>query len=557
MSGFLSALGRRAAAREAPRPLDLADIQGNILRPYGRFGFPITRHLFFNIGNAAAGRAFIGRIMGSVTTAERWGTIDDAAGPSVPRPLVAVNIALSYRGLAALQLPTRTLAGMPEEFIDGMAKRWSILGDIGPSAPSAWDPIWRAAEAQADRQVHILVSLNAQAMPDGSPVPALGESMAALLAAADASQGVVLLTGHRGANPDFQDSSAIMRALPDGRAVPTAREHFGFTDGIGDPTFVGQYEKAAEAVEVTGAGKLAPGDDNWVPLATGEFILGHANEAQELPPTAEPWAFMRNGTFMAYRKLHQNISKFDAYADAQAALMQDVCGMATHEEARATLLAKMVGRWQSGIPLEIAPTYAQAVALEKSWSDIDAIEMKGPARTALETARLNAYNRLITDFRYNDDIDGARCPVSAHIRRTNPRDALDPLLVTQGGAAGTALTNRRRILRRGAPYGESTERDDDGDHGVIFMALCASLFNQFEFVQQQWVHYGASFNVGNDTDPLVGLRRDGAKFVIAGEAKPFICANMPQFVETRGGEYFFLPSLTALHDIAQGSVDPT
>jgi hypothetical protein len=38
---------------------------------------------------------------------------------------------------------------------------------------------------------------------------------------------------------------------------------------------------------------------------------------------------------------------------------------------------------------------------------------------------------------------------------------------------------------------------------------------------------------------------------------PFICANPPNFVETRGGEYFFVPSLTALRQIAQGSVDPT
>jgi hypothetical protein len=32
---------------------------------------------------------------------------------------------------------------------------------------------------------------------------------------------------------------------------------------------------------------------------------------------------------------------------------------------------------------------------------------------------------------------------------------------------------------------------------------------------------------------------------------------MPQFVETRGGEYFFVPSMTALRMIAQGLVDPT
>jgi hypothetical protein len=32
---------------------------------------------------------------------------------------------------------------------------------------------------------------------------------------------------------------------------------------------------------------------------------------------------------------------------------------------------------------------------------------------------------------------------------------------------------------------------------------------------------------------------------------------LPQFVETRGGEYFFVPSLTALRMMAMGTVDPT
>lgn len=169
--------------------------------------------------------------------------------------------------------------------------------------------------------------------------------------------------------------------------------------------------------------------------------------------------------------------------------------------------------------------------------------------------------KLLTNFRYKDDVDGAKCPVSAHVRRTNPRDALAPDFGTAGADPDSALTNRRRIMRRGLPYGDPTAVDDGSEHGVIFIAICSSLFRQFEFIQQQWVQYGASFNVGNDTDPLVGLRRDGKKFVIpadpaAGEA-PFICANIPQFVETRGGEYFFIPSLTALREIASGSVDPT
>jgi hypothetical protein len=60
------------------------------------------------------------------------------------------------------------------------------------------------------------------------------------------------------------------------------------------------------------------------------------------------------------------------------------------------------------------------------------------------------------------------------------------------------------------------------------VTLCASLFNQFEFVQQQWTKYGGSFGAGNDTDPLIGLRRPRRKFVIpadaAGPHLPFICA---------------------------------
>jgi hypothetical protein len=37
---------------------------------------------------------------------------------------------------------------------------------------------------------------------------------------------------------------------------------------------------------------------------------------------------------------------------------------------------------------------------------------------------------------------------------------------------------------------------------------------------------------------------------------PFVCASLPSFVELRGGDYFFLPSITALRMIASGNVDP-
>ncbi len=97
--------------------------------------------------------------------------------------------------------------------------------------------------------------------------------------------------------------------------------------------------------------------------------------------------------------------------------------------------------------------------------------------------------------------------------------------------------------------------------GVVFMALCASLFRQFDSSSSNGCSTAPASMSATTTDPMVGLHRPGAKFVIpADPAKggtPFICANIPQFVATRGGEYFFLPSLTALRQIVQGSVDPT
>jgi len=38
---------------------------------------------------------------------------------------------------------------------------------------------------------------------------------------------------------------------------------------------------------------------------------------------------------------------------------------------------------------------------------------------------------------------------------------------------------------------------------------------------------------------------------------PFVMSKLKTFVETRGGDYFFVPSLTALRMMAMGIVDPT
>jgi len=121
-------------------PLELSDLQGNILTAYGRLGFPKARYLLLHVGNASAGRAFVEGLRHRVTTAMRWPSLREsehpakraaknAGGNPVTRPLVAINIAFTFRGLLALGLPTRTLRSMPDDFVDGMLARAAILGD--------------------------------------------------------------------------------------------------------------------------------------------------------------------------------------------------------------------------------------------------------------------------------------------------------------------------------------------------------------------------------------------------------------------------------------------
>ena len=71
--------------------------------------------------------------------------------------------------------------------------------------------------------------------------------------------------------------------------------------GIGDPVFEGQI---TEEYRVVGRGKLTR-EGGWARLETGEFLLGHPDEAHEYPPAPPPILLSRNGTFMVYRKLHE------------------------------------------------------------------------------------------------------------------------------------------------------------------------------------------------------------------------------------------------------------
>ena len=534
------------------KELDLLDIQGNVIRAYGRFGYPVARYVFFNISDGAQARAFVAAVTRKVTTAAQWGSGPDM----VPRPDWTVNIAFSYQGLKELDLPRASLMGFSPEFAEGMKERRDTLGDDGPSAPENWDPIWRENRVLREKDVHIFVQLNA-CVPDTLEDPStwlqasyarLEEGYAWLQGVyAQHQPGVALLGGHRGDDGvllDYQDVKVVVE-----EGLPTAKEHFGYTDGIGDPVFEGV---PYDADRVNGRGKQIEGG-KWAPLATGEFLLGHIDEAHEYPPAPDPILLSRNGTYMVYRKLHENVGTFEAYLEEQGK---------KYPGGKDLLKAKFCGRWaDNGAPLVKAPDAASKREFDKL---LAAADEKGK-------------DALLCDFTYDDDMSGAKCPFSAHMRRINPRASLemtrdpgDPpgSLKVATGAFDTpgALSNRRRLLRRGLPYGDVRDpARDDGNHGIIIMMLNSDINRQFEFVQQQWINYGNDFKAANDKEILLGnhsahdARPSKAVLQVdpTGDDAPFILADIPRMVETRGGEYFFIPSMTALRMIAKGIVDPT
>jgi Dyp-type peroxidase family len=292
-------------------------------------------------------------------------------------------------------------------------------------------------------------------------------------------------------------------------ALMGGRDHFGFFDGIAQPALEG-----SGVAPRPGDGQ-PDGNGGWRSVATGEVLLGYRDEDGTLP--AAPGApFERNGTYVVYRKLAMDVAAFRRYIGAQGE---------RYPGGPRLLAAKIVGRWPDGTPLAASPE-------------------RPDATLSSDSARIN-------DFGYAGDPDGLRCPLSAHIRRTNPRDAK--------GFFDGRLSNRHRIVRRGRAYGRPLEAgtlEDDGvDRGLIFVCFQADIWRQFETIQSLWVADGDPFGLGRDKDFLIGEPHGTeGKMTIPGHP-PFFLKPQPRFVTTRGGEYLFQPSMRALRRLA-GVTEP-
>jgi deferrochelatase/peroxidase EfeB len=150
---------------------------------------------------------------------------------------------------------------------------------------------------------------------------------------------------------------------------------------------------------------------------------------------------------------------------------------------------------------------------------------------------------------------GLTCPLAAHIRKVNTRDAPSDM-------GGRSSTYERRILRVGVAFGAPladkyaaiSDDPQGGNRGLLFLGIQASIEDQFEFLQARWINDetrpkmpgGNDMVVGQNTPARNAIRR--CSLFGTGFAQAEVRAA-GQFVVPTGGGYFFVPSLSALSSV--------
>ena len=423
----------------------------------------------------------------------------------------AVNIAFTSAGISQLGLDEETMNSFSREFVEGMVTehRQRMLGDFGESDPSKWD--WGGQKKTL--AIH-----------------------AALLLYAKSADGLAQVVANHEANMATNEVEILHRLTTN--ALPHNKEHFGFRDGIANPVM--KDAKRREENEHP-ANLINP----------GEFIFGYKNEYDKfplspcVPGTLDKQNLLypcdngengkdlgRNGSMLVFRQMEQKVVKFWDFLKKAAAEQQVDNTSTTMEE----LGAKMVGRRLDGSPLTKCP-----MAPEEKYNTFD-------------------------NFGYaKGDFDGFKCPVGAHIRRTNPRDNF--LRNSTGDKEkdiekSQMFMKRFRILRRGRAYGEPVVPSmnpqdvldagaEDGGRGLHFLCFNTNIGRQFELIQQTWINNPKFAGLYEDPDPIVGypeIMGEGATTTFTEQAAPLRkkVSGIPRFVEIKGGAYFFMPGIKAL-----------
>jgi Dyp-type peroxidase family len=443
-----------------------------------------------------------------------------------------VGIGFSFAGLQKLTVGAEDIPG--EAFRRGLAARSALLGD--PTDP------------------------NVEGHPSQWIVGGPGHEIDTLIVVAadkrDEAEDRVLDLRSRleatGVGVTYSENG-------DRRSDLVGHEHFGFFDDVSQPGVRGytsnernkfiteRWISTEQKPETWLYGR--PGEDLVWP---GEFILGYPRSSPDplvpgpIAPAVPEWT--RNGSFLVFRRLRQDVGLFWRTMRDEATRLKDLPGFEDITEDR--LAALLVGRWPSGAPVNRVPD-------ADDWELGKEVRANNNFRFDSDTSRLPLIDNYIDEYPMAvADPAGLTCPWAAHIRKVNTRDSGSDM-------GGREATYKARILRRGISFGEplddrfadQTSDPEDGNRGLLFQCVQSSIESQFEFLMARWVNDPVRPKMPGGHDMLIG--QNGQE----GEGRVRHCTLFgkglqqaeletdKEWVVAMGGGYFFVPSMSALRDV--------
>jgi len=326
-----------------------------------------------------------------------------------------------------------------------------------------------------------------------------------------------------------------------GEDLPNNTEHFGFVDGISTPGVYGEFEQAGQRMPITtrydvpSANGLDFGKPGQPLVWPGRFLVGTPRfEGDEGEPVHDVF---KNGSFLVFRRLQQDVAAF--YEDTDAMALELATNLGNPQINGSFLRETIVGRRQNGQPLMRpgeGPDSSLAINHFFYGNETPSITLNNGEHVTGTTP----------------DFQGQRCPFWAHIRKVNPRDGQNDL---------SEETQNLQMLRRGIPFGVAYDHQRPANdpinlksRGLLFLAYQRNIRDQFENLNTHWMN---QFEVpaGGGHDLLVGLTLSADGRLASRRAdwpssKEQLITPRTWVIPT-GGAYLFAPSLTALKLLTQ------
>ncbi|KAF8074665.1 hypothetical protein FPV67DRAFT_1665418 [Lyophyllum atratum] len=474
---------------DSPTPTyNLKNIQGDILPSLPK---ALEYFYYFEITNLAKFRDTFGMfIVPKITTSHQI-----ASNPQLPPPgtpgvtFLGLNVGFTH---LALQMFGMTGNLLDDSFEKGQQQDSKSLGDAGTQRGNFWTPQWDA-EYKAD--IHGIFLITAYEDAIAAKFVADMEKAFSYTASRMSIKKVVLL-------------KATPRPKPEDR-----NDHFGYRGGMSNPQIRGA------SFETTQVPKIRYPGSPIIPI--GVIVMGYdGDEDKDKRPA---WA--KDGSFMVTRKLNNLVPEFDEFLLLHG---PKIFLNISAKDAADRLGARLFGRWKDGTPTELSPD--------------------GP------NPDISGKDDKVNNFVFDQSKGQTRCPFASHVRKSNPRNDVSPI----------ESAYKHFIRRHNMPYGqEITAEEREGkstifERGLHVVCYASSIVRGFKFYQQAWYNE-PNFPPGKSElpgqDPIFGQtgqeHLDNHRYMTGTNptAEQQVMMFPKKFIDVKGGEYFFAPSISTMRDM--------